>query len=305
MTPWKTIAMAAAIAAAAGVWAMAPVAHGQTSIWTGDGEAQIVELFGGSSRVGLSVRDVEDEDVKGTKPATPGALVSEVHDDTPAATAGFKTGDVIVEFDGERVRSARQFVRLVQETPSGRKVQAGVMRDGQRVTLSVTPRESDRSHAFHKLRDLQDFGRAFRYRPPSPPAPPKYNDLRPVPPPRPPRVREFDDYYDVFGRSSSRLGISVDELSDQLASYFGTKQGVLVTTVRDDSPAAKAGIKAGDVITSVNGSPIVAPSDLRRRIQQIDDGGEFTIELVRDKKTITVKGKLSSEERRRTFRSIV
>jgi S1-C subfamily serine protease len=115
---------------------------------------------------------------------------------------------------------------------------------------------------------------------------------------------EFDEF--VFGRSTGRLGITVDDLSDQLAQYFGTKDGVLVTTVRDDSAAAKAGIKAGDVITAFNGSSVVSSSELRRRIQRMDDGGEFTVDLVRDRKTMTVKGKITAgEERRRTYRSIV
>ena len=300
MTRWQKFGLAGALVAAAGVgMTFAPVAHSQT-VWA-DGESQIVELFGGGSRIGISVKDVEAEDVKRGKLATPsGVLVTEVHDDTPAATAGFKSGDVIAEFDGERVRSARQFTRLVQETPAGRQVQAVVMRDGQRVTLTVTPRESRGPRVFDKLRDLEDYAQSYRYEHvPMPPGPP----ARPAPPRQPPRVPEFDSF---FGRSSSRLGISVDDLSDQLAAYFGTKEGVLVTTVRDDSVAAKAGIKAGDVITAVNGSPIESPSDLRRRLQEVEDGGEVTIALVRDRKPMTVKGKLEPrEERRRTYRSIV
>lgn len=304
MTAWKTFAVTVALVGAAGIGSgLAPVALGQPAVWA-DAEPQMFEIFGGSSRIGVSVKDVEDEEAKRHKLAvTGGALVTEVHDETPAATAGFKSGDVIVEFDGERVRSARQLTRLVQETPSGRAVQAVAVRDGQRLTLTVTPRESSRDRVFERLRDLGEFGRSHQYERPVPPAPP----ARPAPAPRaprPPRPPDFDAF--AFSRSTGRLGIAVDSLSDQLAEYFGTKEGVLVTTVREGSAAAKAGVKAGDVITALNGSPVDSPADVRRGSQRLEDGGEFTLDLVRDRKPLTVKGKAdAAEERRRTYRSIV
>ena len=98
------------------------------------------------------------------------------------------------------------------------------------------------------------------------------------------------DFDGRLGRSS-RLGISIDSLSPQLAEYFGTKEGVLVSSVTDNSAAAKAGVKAGDVITSFNGSTINDPQDLRRRIQSLNDGDEFTVIVMRDRKPVTLKGK--------------
>ena len=86
------------------------------------------------SRIGLSIDDVGDSDG-----ADEGAVVRDVAQDSSAASAGFADGDVIVEFDGERVRSASQLTRLVRETPAGRMVGATVMRDGRRVELEVTP----------------------------------------------------------------------------------------------------------------------------------------------------------------------
>src|SRR2546428_13480915 len=58
---------------------------------------------------------------------TEGVVIEEVQPDSPAEKAGLKRSDVIVEFDGERVRSARQFRRLVDETPPGRTVKATVI----------------------------------------------------------------------------------------------------------------------------------------------------------------------------------
>src|SRR4029450_13838284 len=83
----------------------------------------------GGSEIGLSVRDVESVDVTSAKlPAPAGAVVEDVHTGSPAEKAGFKSGDVIVTFDGEKVRSARHLTRLVQETPEGREVTAVVGR---------------------------------------------------------------------------------------------------------------------------------------------------------------------------------
>jgi serine protease Do len=97
-----------------------------------------------------------------------------------------------------------------------------------------------------------------------------------------------------------RLGISVENLTDGLSEYFGVKHGALVRSVRDDSVAAKAGLKAGDVITSVNGSQVDEPSDLSRVIDRLDNDAEFTLEIVRDKKTQTLKGKIEPRPRGRS-----
>ena len=60
--------------------------------------------------------------------------------------------------------------------------------------------------------------------------------------------------------------------------------------------------QAGDVITSVNGEPVTSASELRRRIQRLDEGAEFTIGVLRDKKPMTLKGKLEPRaERVRTY----
>ena len=78
-----------------------------------------------------------------------------------------------------------------------------------------------------------------------------------------------------------------------------------MTSVYDDSAAAKAGIKAGDVITSLNGAEVTDPSDLRRRIQRLENGDEFTVGIVRDKKPLTLKGKIETVRSRRSYRSDV
>jgi serine protease Do len=253
-------------------------------------------LFGGGLRLGVSVRDLEDADAKSAKSGvSTGAVVDEVFDQSAAETGGVRTGDIIVEFDGERVRSARQFTRLVQETPDGRKVAAVVIRDGQRMNLTVEPRQS--SGAVFDMRKFEELGRDFNFDVPMRPSGPP-----PTPRPARPPTWNFDD---LPSRGGGRLGITVDTLSPQLAEYFGTREGVLVKSVQDNSPAAKIGIKAGDVITSVNGSTIDDAAELRRRLQGFSDGEEVTIGIVRDKKPQTLKGKLEGTARRRTYRTTV
>ena len=90
----------------------------------------------------------------------------------------------------------------------------------------------------------------------------------------------------------------MEPMGSQLAGYFGVKEGALVKTVVEGSAAAKAGLKAGDVITAFNGDHVYEPSDVSRALSRTDDGAEFTIEVVRDRKTQTLKGKLDPREAR-------
>ncbi len=304
MSLWKGAALAAALTAAVGIGAVVlPPSHAQTSTRVTPKAVQI--LSGRGSQIGVTIRDVEESDAKtGKLAATSGVVIEEVSEDSPAAKAGLKKGDVVVEFDGERVRSVRQFTRLVRETPAGRKIQTSVMRDGQKVNLSVEPREGGSFSYFEdgdKLSVLRDFAGDFPFAVPAPakPAPP----ATPMPP-KPP-LPAFPDFDTFVWRSGNSLGITVGDLSDQLAQYFGTKAGVLVTSVADNSAATKAGIKAGDVITSFNGTEVTSPSDLRRRLQGLQDGDEFTVGIVRDKKATTLKGKAETLRPRRTTRTII
>jgi serine protease Do len=288
MTIWKTAALGAALAAAAGVGALVtPTAHGQTRAVRAQ-SPRALEIITGGSRIGVSIRDLEDADGPAAKGVTLGVIVEEVSTESPAEKAGIRRGDAIVEFDGERVRSVRQLTRVVQETPAGRTVQAAIVREGQRSTVSITPREGS-GFRFEGFDDLANLRYKIAPTPPRPPDAPR--------PPSPPAVWGLDE---LIGRSTNRLGISVSTLSPQLAEYFGTKEGVLVSSVTDNSAAAKAGIKAGDVITSFNGSVVNDPSDVRRRVADLSDGDEFTIAVMRDKKAVTLKGKAERPERRRT-----
>src|SRR6185503_8266360 len=209
---------------------LAPSAYGQARERA---DRSLMMLAGRGAQIGVRIAD---------GPAD-GVVIEEVQPDSPAEKAGLKPSDVIVEFGGEHVRSARQFGRLVQETPPGRAVKATITRDGQRKDVQITPSEAgdtvfrggDRfSVPFDDLSDnLRDLGRLGDHLPP-------FN---------------FNFDFDLPG-AGRRLGVSVDELTDQLASYFGAKDGLLVTSVTEGSAASRAGLKAGDVITSINGRTV-------------------------------------------------
>ena len=235
-------------------------------------------LAGRGAEIGVSVRDVDASDK-----ARGGVVIEEVRPDSPADHAGLKTSDVVVEFDGEAVRSARQFTHLVQETAPRRPVKMTVVRDGARRDLQITPTEDHAGFAFDGDRLRERIGDAWRM----------YERM-------PPFNFDFDLSLPFDGHG--RLGVSVQELTPQLAAYFGVKEGVLVTAVGDETPGARGGLKAGDVITKVNGAPIRARADLVRELRDVGDDSQATIAVVRDKKEMTVNVKLESRPARGTRR---
>jgi serine protease Do len=256
----------------------------------------------GGPRLGVSIRDVEAADVSKMKLAgQAGVVVEDVTKDSAAAKAGLKAGDVIVHYDGETVRSSRQFTRLVGETAAGRAVKIGVMRDGKRTDVEATPamaegplagltidrdriqREVERGLAQAERSRAQITPLLRQFRMERQPGETGAWTLR-----TPSEgVLTLERRLGELLPGRGRLGVTVQELTPELAAYFGVKDGVLVATVRADSPAAKAGIKAGDVITTVNEKPIADAGALVEQLR--DKEGDVTIGVSRDKKAMSVK----------------
>ena len=238
----------------------------------GPGERrELMFLDGRGSRLGVMVQDLDATDKTG------GVRVDSVDPESPAEKAGLKTGDVVVEYDGERVRSARQFTRLVQETPEGRQVPLAVLRDGKRQALTATPEARAFSWEMNIdgdriRRDVERGLREFRM------------DMPPM------RFRWDHDFDDLLAPSSRRrLGISVDSMGNQLSQYFGASEGgALITSVEPGSAAEKAGLKAGDVITSINGERVRDAEQVLDTMREVGDG-DVTIGYLRDKKAGTTK----------------
>jgi serine protease Do len=231
-------------------------------------QGAFLPLIGPGSSIGITVRDTDT-----------GVLVQEVRSESPASRAGLKEGDIVTEFDGERARSAAQFTRLVRETAPGRTVKIAVLRNGMPTTMDIAPEARGSSDIpFPDLtrgiqRQFQTWPRDFNF--------------------------EFDAD-GVFARfPQRRLGVTVTPLSDQLATYFGVNQGVLVSEVATGSAAEMAGLRAGDVITMVRGQTVSDPSDVVRELSAAEPGANVELRVMRDRREVTLTAKMP--ERTRTF----
>ncbi len=241
---------------------------------------------GPGSAIAATVRDPDKTELSNAKLATPaGAFIEEVRENGAAARAGLKAGDLVVEFDGERVRSAQHFVRLVRETPPGRSTRVVVVRAASRMTLDVAP-EAPQPLELRVPQLERDVRRQLESLP-----------------------RDFELDLDLEGprrgivmAPRGWLGAQITPMPDQLATYFGTKGGVLVSSVDAESAAAKGGLKAGDVLTSINGRSIESPDDLLGELARARPGDSLTLNIVRDKKASTLKATLPE---RPTGRSVI
>jgi len=237
-------------------------------------------LRAGGSQLGVMVSDVDSKATSG------GVKVDEVTTGSPAEKAGMKAGDVVVEFDGERVRSARQLTRLIQETPEGRTVAIGLLRDGKRQTVNAAPLAGSRDQGTGN-RDQGE--REFSFR-----AMPEFNFDFDDRMPRRFEYRLPGGMMPYIAGSRGRLGVSVQSLTPDLEEYFGAKNGgALVASVAKESAAAKAGVRAGDVITSINGKHVNDSDDLVRELEDVK--GDVTIVVLRDKKEMTLKATLQAD----------
>lgn len=91
-----------------------------------------------------------------------------------------------------------------------------------------------------------------------------------------------------------RLGVTVQDLNQQLADSFGLKRvdGALVSNVAPDSAAAAAGLKSGDVITEVNGEPVVRSGSLSSLIGMSAPGERVKLKVWRDRSERTIEARL-------------
>ena len=228
----------------------------------------MVPPAGAGSYIGVGVAEVTPERAKALKlKEERGAEITSVEADSPAAKAGLKAHDVVLEYNGQRVEGIDQFTRMVRETPAERQVRLTISRDGATQTLTATIGQRkgvgpftvpnlDMERAQQQLRDFQ--------------------------------MRMPDIPRANMSWQSGMLGVEAEALADQLAEYFGVKEGVLVRSVVKDSAAAKAGLKAGDVITKVDDTKVASPREITSATRSLRSKKAFPVTVIRNHKEMTV-----------------
>ncbi len=213
-----------------------------------------------TSFLGVGLQEISSERAKELKlPDEAGVEITSVERNSPAATAGLKTGDVILQYNGQRVEGAEQFSRMVRETPAGREVKLQIFRNGgtETVTAKIGSHISPLAEG------------------------PRPNLVFPTVPPR------FAFPERALGQLGGGLGIQAEAVDGQLADYFGVKAGVLVRSVAKGSAAEKAGIKAGDVITRVGDMNVSTPAEVTARLR-LSRNQAVSLNLMRDHREVTV-----------------
>jgi len=300
-----SLSLALLLVSAAGAHAQeAPEGRG------GRAEGAQVFVFGGGNQLGVAVDSVTRENMNSfnLRGEPRGVVVREVLPDSPAAKAGLQKNDVILRFDGEQVSSGQKLQRLINESAPEHTARLSISRGGAEQELSVTlgKREGFAPGAFGNFRFPE--GQAFGFN--ADEWKRSAEDLKRNSEEWKRRAKEWKQNSDemrkglekfraegfgnnftlVYGAGNRRIGITTQNLTDQLANYFGVsgRDGLLVTSVAENSPASKAGLRAGDVVTEVDGARLKNAGELSRALNRKDEG-DVSLTIVRDKKTRTIK----------------
>jgi serine protease Do len=199
--------------------------------------------------LGVHVQNVTEEIAGslGLKEPT-GALVAKVSPDSPAAAAGIQPADVILKFDGQAIDNMRSLPRAVAATAIGKSVPIEMLRKGAPVAVTAT---------VGRLPEGEDAEDAVQSEEPN-------LDDEPAPEP------EREDL----------LGLSIAPLTDDLRDRYGIGQsieGVVITEVKPDSPAAQKNVKPGDVIVEVTQEKVTQPQDVRARLLAVRKAGRRSV----------------------------
>jgi serine protease Do len=189
--------------------------------------------------IGVSIQSVSEDVAEAMHlPGTQGALVSSVAANGPASKAGLAKGDLVTGFDGKPINDSRSLPRIVANTQIGKTVNVDVLRGGRKVSFKVAVAKLDEG----------------------PPDKPGKSPSAPVPPKpgQPPANSKL-----------SQLGLTLAPLDAAARAKFkvpGNVQGVLVSAVRDGSPAADKNMRPGDVIVEVQNQKVANQADVESKI---------------------------------------
>lgn len=221
---------------------------------------------GGGSYLGVGVADIGHERAQALHlKEERGVEIKSVAENSPAAKAGLKERDVVLEYNGEKVEGMEQFMRMVRETPPGRQCSLSVWRNGAVQSLTVTMGRRNRGAM------MRPGAKDFSFEIPAMPAMPRLPDMS-----------------GLMAWRSTMLGVNSESLTPQLAGFFGVKDGVLVRSVIKNSAAEKAGIKAGDVITAVNGTKVKSPQEISNVLRGLRPPKTIPVVVVRRQQEMTL-----------------
>ncbi len=223
--------------------------------------------------LGVYTQSVNDEIAEGFKLSTnSGAIINEVIDDSPADLAGLRENDIVIAIDGQKVETADDLTDMIRDHKRGDEITVKVLRDGKEQEFKVELESASNSPE----------PSVWSFKSPKAPMAPK------------------TPTFQFFGDDSPTLyiGVELTTLSDQLRDYFGVvgDNGILVSSVEKDSPADKAGVKAGDVIVKADDDNVENASDLREVIADKNKGEKVSISLVRERKPLTVTVEVAENE---------
>jgi predicted metalloprotease with PDZ domain len=222
-------------------------------------------MFGeeGGSWLGVETREVTSDTAKELKlQSERGVVLGRIAPDSPASKSGLRENDVVTEINGQQVEGAMQFRRMIREIPAGRSVQLALWRDGHAQKINVTLGKAE--EMWHNMtRVTPGIPGTFAFRMPELPELPDMPEVAEIP-----EMPSMESGGNMLYAGHPRLGIDAEDLAGQLGSFFGAPdgEGILVRSVNSGSPAEKAGVKAGDVITSLNGERIRSVGDLRQKL---------------------------------------
>jgi serine protease Do len=234
-----------------------------------------VLAHGPQSYLGVDVVEVDADRAKARNlKEERGVEVTSVQEDSPASKAGLHEGDVILDYNNQHVEGLAQFVRIVGETPIGRKAALGIVRNGSNQTLYATIGQRPAQHYSFSFDTPMA---AIAPMAPMPPMPPM------------PELSMPDVPSGVLGWQSASIGIMSEPIDGQLADFFGVKEGVLVRSVTKNSPAEKGGLKAGDVIVKVEGNAVRNPREVTSVVRRQRDKRSVSMTVVRNHKEVTLE----------------
>jgi len=242
-----------------------------------------VFMGSGGGWLGVGVSEVSVDKMKALKlPEERGALLGKIVPDSPAAKAGLKENDVVLEINGQRIEGTEQFRRIVREIPAGRTANLTVWRDGRSQNIKVTVGKQEAGN----MKVFADGPKSFAFKMPTMPAMPDLSGLE--------HLRTFS----MISPGRPILGIDAENLEGDFGNYFGAPdgEGVLVRGVFANSAAAKAGLKVGDVITSLNGERIRDASELREKLMTSHEAKSIQLVVLRNKSAVTLTVELPQQK---------